>query len=122
MVFDLILTIDGHQYPVKWVENQTVEELIEQINHGGPIEISMQNYGDKEQVGPLNKIYPSQNKSMSTHPGDIVLYDSNQLVIFYKNHHWDYTFIGHLENMSKNALTEILSQNSIHVTLDIKYD
>ena len=39
--------------------------------------IPMSMYSNNEQVGPLNKTYPREDKQMTTHNGDIVLYNGN---------------------------------------------
>ena len=52
-------------------------------------------------------------------PGDIVLYNSNQISIFYNNSSWSYTKLGHI-NMSKSELKDLLDTDSVVVTFTLK--
>lgn len=54
---------------------------------------------------------------MVSEPGDIVLYSGNSLVIFYGSNSWAYTKLGHIEDLSAEELTEILSNSEITVTV-----
>lgn len=45
--------------------------------------IDMSKYGGLEQVGSISSTLPSFDTRITTNPGDIVLYSSNQIVIFY---------------------------------------
>ena len=42
----------------------------------------MSKYGGFEQVGSIGSTLPSSDTRITTSPGDIVLYSSNQIVIF----------------------------------------
>ena len=110
---ELSLTIDGKEVPVSWEDNESVGALKE----AAPLEIKMSMYGGNEQVGPIGKELPSDDKNITTEAGDIVLYQSNQIVIFYGSNTWDYTSLGHVE-LSKDEMTELLDNGD--VTLAIK--
>ncbi len=56
---------------------------------------------------------------ITTSPGDIVLYSSNQIVIFYDSNTWSYTKLGHI-NLSKSELTDLLGDEDVVVTIDLK--
>ena len=55
---------------------------------------------------------------MNTNPGDIVLYSSNQLVVFFGNNSWSYTKLGKInENQSElNKLLDV-GNTTIIITL-----
>ena len=79
----------------------------------------MSMYGDFEQVGSLEKTIISDDERITTSPGDIVLYSSNQIVIFYGSNTWSYTKLGHI-NLSKSELTNLLGDEDIVITMDLK--
>ena len=60
-------------------------------------------YGGFEQVGSIGSTLPSADTRITTNPGDIVLYSSNQIVLFYDSNTWSYTKLGHI-NLSKSEL------------------
>jgi hypothetical protein len=57
--------------------------------------------------------------SLTTNPGDIVLYSSNQIVLFYDSNTWSYTKLGHI-NLSKSELTDLLGDEDVVITLNLK--
>lgn len=72
----------------------------------GPVTISMDDYSGFEKVGPLGRILTSENSQTTTFPGDIVLYNGNQIVMSYGSNSWSYTRIGSIDDLSgwENAL------------------
>lgn len=79
----------------------------------------MSKYGGFEQVGSLGTTLPSNDERITTSPGDIVLYSSNQIVIFYESNTWAYTKLGHIV-LSKSELTELLGEDDVTITLTLK--
>ena len=80
--------------------------------------ISMHMYGGFEQVGSIGHSLPSSDQELTTDYGDIVLYSSNQLVIFYGSNTWNYTKLGHI-HLSKEELKTLLSNGDVVVTLSL---
>ena len=72
-----------------------------------------------EQKERLGSTITSNDSRIDVIPGDIVLYNLNQISIFYNNSSWSYTKLGHI-NMSKSELTELLSANEVIVTMMLK--
>lgn len=79
----------------------------------------MSKYGGFEQVGSLGTTLPFNDERITTSPGDIVLYSSNQIVIFYESNTWAYTKLGHIV-LSKSELTELLGEDDVTITLTLK--
>ena len=110
----LTLYIDGKEMPVTWEDNKSVNALSELSADGLTVQMSM--YGGFEQVGSLGASLPRDDKQMSTAYGDIVLYQGNQIVIFYGSNSWSYTSLGHI-NLSQSEMTELLSNGDTQVKL-----
>lgn len=79
----------------------------------------MSKYGGFEQVGFIGSTLPSSDTRITTNPGDIVLYSSNRIVIFYDSNSWFYTKLGHV-NFSKSELTDLLGDEDVVITLNLK--
>ena len=107
------LFIDNNEANISWEINRSVEA----IKNIKPLNISMHRYGGFEQVGPIGQSIVSDDVDMTTVPGDVVLYSSNQIVIFFGSNSWDYTKLGHI-NMSNEELNSLL--NKENVVIDIK--
>lgn len=113
----LTLKIDGIEVDVIWADNDSVRALKNLAKNG--LTINMSKYGGFGQVGSIGSTLPSSDTRITTNPGDIVLYSSNQIVIFYDSNTWSYTKIGHI-NLSKSELTDLLGDEDVVITLILK--
>lgn len=109
------LYINDAEIPVSWENNDAVLELTEQVKIEN-ISINMSMYGDFEQVGALGRSYSTNDKKMTTQNGDIVLYNGNQLVLFYGSNSWSYTRLGKIE-LPERDITELLSNGNVTITI-----
>ena len=108
----MILAINETEVPVTWEDNPSVQELEGLL----PLTVSMSMYGGFEQVGPLGQRIASSDVQTDTDPGDIVLYASSQIVIFYGSNSWAYTRLGHID-MQREELEELLGKGNVSITL-----
>ena len=115
-VTELMLKIADTEVTVEWEDNESVEAL-KQLVKDSPITIEMSMYGGFEQVGSIGSTLPTNDVQMKTHSGDIVLYQGNQLVIFYGSNSWSYTKLGKVANLSDKELKDLLSNGNVTVTL-----
>lgn len=113
----LTLRIDGIEVDVIWADNDSVKVLKNLAKDG--LTINMSKYGGFEQVGSIGSTLPSSDTRITTSPGDIVLYSSNQIVLFYDSNTWSYTKLGHI-NLSKSELTDLLGDEDVVITLKLK--
>lgn len=80
-------------------ENAAVSALVEMMRES-PVVLQMSDYSGFEKVGPLGTSLPADNSQTTTHAGDIVLYNGNQIVIFYGSNSWSYTRLGHIDDLT----------------------
>ena len=80
-------------------ENAVVSALVEMMRES-PVVLQMSDYSGFEKVGPLGTSLPADNSQTTTHAGDIVLYNGNQIVIFYGSNSWSYTRLGHIDDLT----------------------
>ncbi len=80
-------------------ENEPVSALVEMMRES-PVVIQMSDYSGFEKVGPLGTSLPVNNSQTTTQAGDIVLYNGNQIVIFYGSNSWSYTRLGHIDDLT----------------------
>ena len=86
-------------------DNAAVRELLEMMKDE-PITIYMNDYSGFEKVGSLGRSLTTDNHQTMATAGDIVLYNGNQIVMFYGSNSWSYTRIGKIDDLSgwKEAL------------------
>lgn len=103
----LTLKIGNTSVDVFWLDNDSVKALKKLAKDGLTIELHQ--YGDFEQTELLGFTLVSNDTNMSVGPGDIVLYNSNQICLYYDNNSWSFTKLGHI-NLSKTELRELLAE------------
>lgn len=114
----LNITIDGLTLPVSLVDNKATQALISALNEA-PITYEADDYGGFEKVGALGQTLPTSNQYLTTEAGDVVLYNGNQIVLFYGSNSWNYTFLGRIQYSTFDELKSFLQagQGRISVTL-----
>lgn len=112
---ELKLTIDNKSIDVKWEVNDSVKDLISKTGEG--ITINATRYGGFEQVGSLGKTIISNDTYLTSTVGDIFLYSRNQIVMFFGSNSWQYTKLGHIENMSNDEIVALLDVPSVIINL-----
>lgn len=95
-VFDVILE-----------ENSATKALIEKL-HEWDVVVNAHEYWWFEKVGNLGFDLPRADKQITTEPGDLVLYQWNQVSLFYESNSWSYTKLWKVQMISKHGLKEIL--------------
>ena len=113
----LILKIDNTEVEVFWLDNDSVKALKQLAKDGLTIDLEM--YGNMEQFGSLGSTLPSSDTNLTATAGDIMLYQSNKIVLFYGSNSWSYTKLGHI-NLSKSELTELLGDENVTITISLK--
>ena len=78
----LKLTVGNKTFTATLADNSSVEALKERLAQD-PLTISMTDYGDMEKVGALGFSLPRNDTSITTGPGDLILYQGSSLVIYY---------------------------------------
>ena len=83
--------------------------------------INMTELNGNEKYSDLSKNLPTNSSNPGTiKAGDLMLYGSNTLVLFYKNFptSYSYTKIGHIDNVS--GLVAALGSESVTVTYELE--
>lgn len=118
---EINITIDGKTMPIQLVDNAATQALVAALQES-PITYEADDYGGFEKVGALGRSLPTSNSQLTTEAGDVILYNGNQIVLFYGSNSWSYTRLGHINYSSLNELKAFLKagQGRISVTLSVK--
>ena len=108
--------IGGSTFTAALKENAAVDALVDMMEQG-PVTIQMSDYSGFEKVGPLGTSLPTSNQQTTTQAGDIVLYQGNQIVIFYGSNSWSYTRLGHIDDLT--GWEEALGSGDVSVTFSL---
>ncbi|MGX8687089.1 MAG: cyclophilin-like fold protein [bacterium] len=113
------MTIGDAQVNVAWENNDSVRALMD-LCREKPLVVEMSMYGGFEQVGGLGKRLPSNDTYTTTSSGDIVLYSSNQIVVFYGSNSWEYTRLGHITDRDQAGMSSLLSGGDVTITISME--
>lgn len=91
--------IGDYVFAASLEDNEAAHELIERMKEGS-VSISMRDYSGFEKIGSLGVSLTTSNQDMTTSSGDIVLYNGNNIVMFYGSNSWSYTKIGKIDDLS----------------------
>ena len=79
----------------------------------GDLSVEMHDYGSFEKVGPLGTTLPRNDEPITTEPGDVILYQGNQITIYYAVNSWDFTRLGKVQGLTQDELKQILGTGGI---------
>lgn len=114
------LTIEGGRtFTATLVDNSSTQALKEQLAKGN-ITVEMEDYANMEKVGSLGIRLPRNDKQTTTGPGDIILYQGHNLVIYYDTNSWSFTRLGKINNASQADLKAALGKGDVRVTLSLE--
>ena len=116
MVKKMTLQIGSSRFTATLENNPAVDAFMEMMSDS-PVIIQMNDYSGFEKVGSLGTNLPADDKQTTTHAGDIVLYNGNQIVIFYGSNSWSYTRLGKIDDLS--GWEDALGSGDITVTFSL---
>ena len=115
----IVLKVGGNTMTATLTDNEATRELTKLLEHGD-ITIRMSDYGGFEKVGALPQSLPTSNTQITTVPGDIMLYQGNQMVVFYGSNSWSYTRLGKIDGATVSNLRQFLGNGDITLTLSLE--
>ena len=114
----VLLKVGGNSMTATLTDNEATRELTKLLEKGD-ITIRMSDYGGFEKVGVLPQSLPTSNTQITTVLGDIMLYQGNQMVIFYGSNSWSYTRLGKIDGATVSNLRQFLGNGDITLTLSL---
>lgn len=112
----LQVQIGEHTFTATLEDNVAVDAFVGMMEEASVV-IRMSDYSGFEKVGSLGTSLPSDNSQTTTKAGDIVLYNSSQIVIFYGSNSWSYTRIGKIDDLT--GWEDALGSGDVTVTFSI---
>lgn len=76
-------------------------------------------YGNFEKVGYIGQSFPTNDHQTTTSAGDLVLYNGDNICIFYGSNSWSYTRIGKLDGLSADEVRQFVNAGGGDVTITL---
>ena len=106
------IKVNNKVLDIELEDNSATKELRERLKNGDVI-VNAHEYGGFEKVGNLGFSLPREDRDITTSAGDIVLYQGNQISLFYNSNSWSYTKLGKIINIDNDELKNILGSGDV---------
>ena len=106
------------------VDNSSATAFYELLKKG-PLTVDMHDYGSFEKVGSLGTTLPRNDTQITTQAGDIILYQGNQITIYYDTNSWNFTRLGKVVStgstttITQAELKKILGKGDVTAVFEI---
>ena len=119
-VMKMYITIYDNKLEVTLEDNSSVKELVALLKQNN-ITYTAEDYGGFEKVGNIGRSITTNNRQITTEPGDVVLYQGNQICIMVGSNSWSYTPIGKITGYTVSQLKNLVGtgKGSTKVTLSL---
>ena len=113
------IKVNNRELIVELEDNSSSKALLEKLS-SGDITIKAHDYGSFEKVGNLGFNLPTNDEQITTKPGDLILYQGNQITLYYDTNTWSFTKLGRVTNVDEKQLKEILGDGDVTLILKNK--
>lgn len=112
----MTIQVNNHKLICDLLDNSSTRALMNILSEGN-ITYEAHDYGNFEKVGNIGHKLPSNNENITTQPGDVILYQGDNLCIYYNTNTWNFTRMGKIRNISQQELKSILGEGNVMITL-----
>ena len=113
--------VNGSVLSIIAAENSSADAFLDLLK-AGDLTIEMRDYGSFEKVGPLGTTLPRNDEQITTEPGDVILYQGDQITIYYDVNSWNFTRLGKVQDLSPAELKAILGAGNATVTFSLNQE
>ena len=113
----LKITVGDEKLLATLEDNSSAREFKELLAQG-PVTIEMEDYGGFEKVGPLGTKLTRNDQQITTEPGDVILYQGNQITIYYGTNTWNFTRLAKIDDPAD--LQAKLGEGRVQVTFSLE--
>ncbi|MBQ1368706.1 MAG: aldo/keto reductase [Firmicutes bacterium] len=110
--------VNGKVLKILAAENPSADAFLDLLK-SGDVPVEMHDYGSFEKVGPLGTTLPQNDEQITTEPGDVILYQGDQITIYYDVNNWSFTRLGKVQDLSQAELKDILGSGNVTVTFSL---
>ena len=110
--------VNGKVLKILAAENSSADAFLDLLK-SGDVPVEMHDYGSFGKVGPLGTTLPRNDEQIITEPGDVILYQGDQITIYYDVNSWSFTHLGKVQDLSQAELKDILGSGNVTVTFSL---
>lgn len=116
-MYNIVLDINGKEFPAKLYKNRTTDEFVKYF----PMLLNMSDLNNNEKYNYIDfSLMENSENTGRINKGDIMLYENNCIVLFYKSFDtlYSYTRLGYIENTE--GLEDELGTGNAKITFNMK--
>ncbi len=115
----ITVSFNNYTYPATLEDNSSAAAFAELLqSKGGSMTVHMSDYGSFEKVGALGTDLPRNDQQITTAAGDIILYQGNQITVYYAQNSWNFTRLGRLDDPA--SLRDALGSGDVDITFALE--
>ena len=99
--------------------NNSSATVFYQLLEKAPVTIKMSDYSNFEKYGPIGISLPRNDTKITTTAGDIILYQGNQITIYYDINSWNFTRLGKVDGVTQAELKRILGKGDVTAVFSV---
>lgn len=112
------ITAGGKTITASLADNATAKALADKLKSGS-VTVEMRANGF-EHYGALGFSLERHDEQITAVSGDIMLYNGNNICVFYGNNSWSYTPLGKVDGKTADELKAFFGTGTISVTFSLK--
>ena len=120
MKISIKITSDSgnHKLTATLTNNSSATAFYELLKKA-PVTIKMSDYSNFEKYGPIGTSLPRNDTQITTTAGDIILYQGNQIAVYYDTNSWNFTRLGKVDGVTQAELKRILGKGDVTAVFEI---
>ena len=108
----------SHKLTATLVDNSSATAFYNLLKKA-PVTIKMSDYSNFEKYGPIGTSLPRNDTQITTTAGDIILYQGNQIAIYYDTNSWNFTRLGKVDGVTQAELKRILGKGDVTAVFSV---
>ena len=120
MKISIQITSDsGNHKLIATLTNNSSATAFYELLKKAPVTIKMSDYSNFEKYGPIGTSIPRNDTQITTTAGDIILYQGNQIAVYYDTNSWNFTRLGKVDGVTQAELKRILGKGDVTAVFEI---
>ena len=120
MKISIQITSDsGNHKLIATLTNNSSATAFYELLKKAPVTIKMSDYSNFEKSGPIGTSLPRNDTQITTTAGDIILYQGNQIAIYYDTNSWNFTHLGKVDGVTQAELKTILGKGDVTAVFSV---
>lgn len=116
----LTVVVGDRAFSVDLADNSSAKAFKDKLR-SEPVKLEMHDYGSFEKVGNLPWELPRNDEKITTKPGDLILYQGNQITVYYAENTWEFTRLGSLNAEEEEIIEAFGGKDDVTVEFFLEW-